>query len=695
MVRRHPGVTNAGAAAALLMFAFATADRLFPPPTTRSGDLSVTVVDRQGHMLRPFLARDGIWRLPIQPSAVDPNYLRLLKAYEDRRFDDHWGVDPLAVARALGQLAGTGRVVSGASTLTMQTARLMAPGRRGVVAKLVQTARAVQLEARASKADILGLYLTLAPFGGNLEGVRAASLAYFGKEPGSLTVGEAALLVALPQSPEALRPDRHPDAARKGRDKVLARLAARGVITREHAEEAMAEPVPNARVALPFRAPHVAERLARNAPPGAILRTGIDGALQAGLEALAKREAASYPDNANLALLVVDNETRTVRAVVGNSDFWGRNGQLDLTRAVRSPGSALKPFVYGMIFDDFAGHPATLIEDRPTLFGDYAPRNFDRGYQGTVSLRQALQLSLNVPAVALLDRIGPARFASRLNTAGASLRFPPGVVGPALPLILGGVGITLEDLTTLYVGLAHDGRVAPLRWLETGSEPVRDVALFSPVAAYYVRDALIGSPLPDGWSAARGIQRRPVAFKTGTSYGFRDAWALGVSPRFTVGVWVGRPDASTRPGSYGRNAAAPVLLRVFDLLPSEPDVAPPAPDGAMAALSADDLPRALQRFHIGRVASLAQPDPRRKLAIAFPPDGASVSLPDSGADDTLALRAVGGSGRLFWLVDGAPLAPSEGRRAFWHPDGQGFARITVIDDAGAQASANVRLLPGR
>ena len=694
--RRRPRLARVAGLGAAAFIALITADRLLPPPSVRSADLSVSVVDRDGRMLRPYLAHDGAWRLAIAPEAVDANYLRMLKAYEDRRFDRHWGVDPLAVARALGQIASTGHVVSGASTLTMQTARLMAPGARGISAKLAQSARALQLEWRYSKHDILGLYLTLAPYGGNLEGVRSASLAYFGKEPKSLTLGEAALLVALPQSPERLRPDLHPEAARRGRDKVLTRLVERGVLSQARAGEAMAEPIPVARRPLPFVAPHLADRMIVDAKPGAVIGTEIDSALQSGLEALARREAQAFPDGANLAILVVDNATRCVRAYLGNADFWGRHGQIDLAEAVRSPGSALKPFLYGVIFDDFAAHPETLIEDRPTVFGSYAPRNFDRGFQGTVSLRQALQLSLNVPAVALLDRYGPVRFAARLGEAGARLHLPDGVAGPSLPLILGGVGITLEDLTTLYVGLAQDGRVAPLRYRADGPADQKGAELFAPVAAYYVRDILQGSPLPDGWSSARGIERRPIAFKTGTSYGFRDAWAMGVSPRFTVGVWVGRPDASTRPGSYGRNAAAPILLRAFDLLPAEPGAFPPAPKGAVIANANEDLPRALRRFHVGRVASLTQPDPRRKLAIAFPPDGASVALPDGAASD-LMLKAVGGHGRLFWLVDGVPLTQGadESRRVSWHPEGEGFARITVTDDAGSQASANVRLLPAR
>jgi penicillin-binding protein 1C len=682
---------------ALALGALLALDWACPPPLSRARDLSVVVTDKHGVMLRAFLARDGTWRLPLTASEVDPRFLAMLKAYEDRRFDYHPGVDPLAAARALIQLGRERRVVSGASTLTMQVARLLTPGStRGPKAKLLQTARALQLERRYGKRDILSLYLTLAPYGGNLEGVRAAALAYFGEEPARLTLAEAALLVALPQSPERQRPDRHVSAARKGRDKVLTRLAERGIVSQRAAQEAMAEPVVALRQALPFSAPHLAERVARGAAPGAVLRATIDGALERALESLAAREAKWFDDTANLAIIVVENKTRAVRAEVANASYWGPFGYLDLTRAVRSPGSTLKPFIYGLAFDDLAAHPETLIEDRPTVFGDYAPRNFDRGYQGTISLRTALALSLNVPAVALLERVGPARFAARLSHAGARLRFPPELGAPALPLALGGVGITLRDLVMLYVALARDGTAAPLVFTQDGA-PRAETPLFDEAAAFYVREILRQSPMPDGFSEAQGLKRRPIAFKTGTSFGFRDAWAIGSSRDFTVGVWVGRPDGSARPGRFARNEAAPLLMHVFDLLPQDKGAEPPPPASALLARSYAELPAALQHFVPGAREPLARLGP--KLAIAFPPDGAIVSMPGARDEGTLALRAEGGRGQLFWLVDGVPLsfdpAGAGGARIFWRPEGEGFVRISVVDQSGAQASSNVRLVKPR
>jgi penicillin-binding protein 1C len=693
LLRRHWRKIGAGLAA---LAALAALDLTFPPDLARAQLLSTVVTDADGRILHPFLAADGRWRLPAEPAEVDARYLTLLKAYEDQRFDSHPGVDLLAVLRAGGQLVTSGHIVSGASTLTMQTARLLNPGHtRGLGAKAAQALRALQLERRFSKERILQIYLALAPFGGNLEGVRAASLAYFGKEPAQLTLGQAALLVALPQSPERLRPDRHPDAAKGGRDKVLRLLAERGAISAKARDEALGEPVPTARRPMPTRAPHLAVALAAAAPRGHVIHTEIAGTLQDTLESLARREQAALDDgrgSTNLAFIVVENDSRAVRAYVGNANPRGRAGFIDLARAIRSPGSTLKPFVYAIGFDDLVAHPLTQIEDRPTLFGDYEPRNFDRGYQGTVTFADALRYSLNVPAVALLDRIGPARFAAKLANAGIPLTFPKGVAGPSLPLVLGGVGTTLADLVTLYASLSDDGIVRPLNIRHDRPARARAVPLFGPAAAWYVRDVLIDNPLPEGWGEGRGLMRRPIAFKTGTSYGFRDAWSIGVSGRYTVGVWVGRPDGSTRPGAIGRNTAAPLLLSIFDLLPPEAAARPAPPKGAIVAHNNEELPRALRRFAVNRAAGSGARAPAQPLEIAFPPNGATVALPDSGTD--LSLRAEGGHGTLFWVVDGTPLdrTATESRRASWAPQGPGYARVTVIDQTGKSASSIVKLV---
>src|SRR5215207_5286296 len=532
------------AAAAMLLTACLAAGYLATPSPRleRSGLVSALVLARDGSILRGFLTPDGKWRLPVAAAEIDPLYRRMLIAGEDRRFAAHPGVDPLAGLRALGLLAWHGHVVSGASTLTMQAVRLLERRPRTLAAKLAEMAEAVGLERRLGKDDIRGLYLTLAPFGGNLEGVRAASLAYFGKEPGHLSPGEAALLVALPRSPERLRPDRHPEAARAARNAVLARMRADGVISDATFAEAREEPVPRTRLALPFHAPHLAKQLRMADPRAPILRTPIDPVLQRRVETLLRREAGALDPQATLAALVIDNRTRQVAAYVGNADFASaaRRGTLDMAQAVRSPGSALKPFIYAMAFDRLLVHPQTLVDDRPRHFGDYAPSDFDGIFRGEVSAAEALQYSLNVPAVAVLDRLGARRFTGALAAAGIWLHLPASAdAEPGLAVALGGAGITLLDLANLYVALSHGGEVAaPHR---SADKPVgRETAIFGPAAAWYVNDILASAPPPPGMPPQPVRRGRQLAFKTGTSYGFRDAWAVGYDRQVTVAVWAGR-----------------------------------------------------------------------------------------------------------------------------------------------------------
>ncbi len=671
-----------------LLFAVAVVDRLNPPERTRADDRSVIVTAADGTLLRAFASRDGRWRLPVKPAQVDARYQRMLLAWEDQRFRDHPGVDPFAMLRATYQLAAKARVVSGASTISMQVARLMEPRERTFGAKILQMARALQVDAHLTKDEVLELYLTLAPYGGNLEGVRAASFAWFGKEPKNLTVGEAALLVALPQSPERRRPDRHPDIAKAARDRVIRTLAERGAITAQEAREAIEEPVPTQRLRFPFHAPHLAQDLlAKNKSGDPVVASTLNVKVQVKLEDLARRERGFFDDDANLAVIAVDNRTRDVIAYVGGANFWSNAGQVDLAKAPRSPGSTLKPFIYGMAFDELIVHPQTLIDDKPTLFGDYEPRNFDRGFQGTVTVASALQQSLNVPAVALLDRVGPIRLAAALRNAGAELVFPKKGEIPSLPLALGGVGLSLRDLTMLYTGIAAGGEVRTLRYTAADAlgEPQR---LFGRAAAWYLARTLKDANLPDGWSMGQGIVRaREVAFKTGTSYGYRDAWAMGFTKNYTVGIWVGRADGSTRPGHIGRNEAAPLLLKVFDLLPAEDRAPSPPPDGAFIAQNAQQLPPALQRFRASSrlAAGLKRVQPPR---IQFPPNGAVVSLDDLKKPQPLPLKAMGGRPPLQWVVNGLPLESADGR---WTPDGEGFARITVVDADGRSDTSNIRL----
>jgi penicillin-binding protein 1C len=670
---------------------------LGPAPLGRDLSFSTMVVDRHGQLLRPYTNDEGRWRLPATREAVDPRFLAMLLAYEDKRFHDHRGVDPWALGRAASQLVFNGRIVSGASTLTMQVARLLEPrSERSFLAKLRQMARAIEIERALGKDEILSLYLSLAPYGGNLEGVRAASLAYFGKEPRRLSLAEAALLVALPQSPEYRRPDRSVDAARAARDRVLDRAVSAGLVPADEAEWAKREPVPAGRRPMPMLAPHAADAAVAAAPALRLHRLTIEAALQKKLEELARERAQALGPDISVAILAVDHSTGEILARVASADYFDyrRAGQVDMTQAVRSPGSALKPFIYGLGFEDGLIHPETMIEDRPVRYGGYAPENFDLTFQGTVTVRKALQLSLNVPAVAVLDKVGASRFTARLSQAGSALVLPKGEA-PGLAMGLGGVGVRLTDLVALYAGIARLGTTVPLierlgegandgQVMPLGDDSKLSRRLLDPVAAWYVGNVLLGTPPPENAAGGR------IAFKTGTSYGYRDAWSVGFDGRRTIGVWVGRADGAPVPGLVGRSAAAPILFEAFARTGKLPAPLARAPRGVLLAANAK-LPPPLQHFRQGQFAGDSNAQPPR---IMFPLSGSRLELArdDAGKAEPIPVKITGGSGALTMLVNGVPVPAGAGQRTlFFMPEGNGFVRLTVIDGKGLSDSTVVWL----
>ncbi|KPF43425.1 penicillin-binding protein 1C [Rhizobium sp. AAP43] len=664
------------------------ADKRFPPPLDAARQVSTEILDRDGQLLRAFSTGDGLWRLKTTADDVDPALVRMLVAYEDRRFESHSGVDPLALGRAAWQLVTNGQIVSGASTLSMQVARLIEPRReRSLTAKLIQIARALQIERRLSKREILDLYLTHAPYGGNLEGVRAASLAWFGKEPKRLTTAEAALLVALPQLPEKRRPDRFRDNALKARQRVLDRAGEAGVVEPGEVALAVTAELPNLRRQLPAFAPHLAEAARRKAPQATRHQTTILRSVQERLEKLALETGRKLDPKVSLALLMADAKTGEIVAEVGAADYFNtsRSGWIDMTRAERSPGSALKPFIYGLAFEQGLVAQETIVEDRPADFYGYRPKNFDMQYQGDVSIRQALQLSLNVPAVRLLDAVGPARLMVRLRRADVTLKLPP-TEAPGLAIALGGAGITLKDLVQLYAGLVN--REQPVRLgdgIRDQAELIDDQPLFEPTAAWTVADVL-GAVLPPTGSPPSGI-----AYKTGTSYGYRDAWSVGYDGRYVLGVWIGRPDNAAVPGISGYKTAAPVLFEAFAKSGLSGTPLPRAPAGAMR-LAASDLPIGLRRFSTagnGLASTSAREQPPH---IIYPPEGSVLELgkgPD-GARLPVVMKMQAGRAPFRWLIDGKPFADITRRRTGeWHPAGTGQSTLTVIDADGRAASVSV------
>lgn len=582
--RWQRGALKAALAAMLTLIAAMLLDLAFPLPLPAARDAGAVVTAADGTPLRAFADRGGIWRYPVTAGQVSPLYLQALLNYEDRWFWKHPGINPVAMARAGGQWMRSGRVVSGGSTLTMQVARILDPalrsGTRSPWAKSRQMLRALQLEVHLSKSEILGLYLQRAPFGGTVEGVEAASWAYLGKPASRLSHAEAALLAVLPQSPSRLRPDREPERARIARDKVLARMQAMRVWSPAQVADARIEPVVARSLQPPMHAPLLAQRLRFEQPRAARLVSTLDGELQRTLEDRVAAYFSDLPERTSAALLVVDNATLEARAYVGSVALadTARLGHVDMVKAWRSPGSTLKPFLYGLALDDGLIHSQSLLVDAPQSFGGYKPGNFDAAFNGPVAAADALRLSLNVPAVDLLDRIGPSRFSARLAHAGIRLQWPRGA-SPNLAMILGGTGARLEDLVGAYAALNRDGVAGRVRY--TAEAPRVDRRLMSPGAAWIVREILEANPRPGSVADTfdpRGRAR--VAWKTGTSYGFRDAWALGSTRGHTVGVWVGRPDGTPLPGQYGAVTALPLLFEVIDSLPRQRGDAAPKPQPA-------------------------------------------------------------------------------------------------------------------
>ena len=539
------------------------ADRIWPLPLPKD-DLARVVLAEDGTPLWRFADANGVWRYPVQTAEVSPYYLDALLTYEDRWFYQHPGVNPLALARATWQNLTGARVVSGGSTLSMQVARLLDPHSRTFHGKLRQLWRTAQLEWHLSKAEILNLYLNRAPFGGTLQGVAAASWAYLGKSPAQLTHAEAALLAVLPQAPSRLRPDRHPQRAQEARDKVLRRLGEFQVWPSSAVAEALEEPLLLAPRLEPSLAPLLARRLNRpDSPP--LIRTTLDATLQRRLEDLLLGWRARLPEYTSAAILVVEEDSMAVRAYLGSVDINDakRFGHVDMISALRSPGSTLKPFLYGMALDDGLIHSESLLQDVPRRYGDYRPGNFSMGFTGAVPASTALSSSLNLPAVQLLEAYGPKRFAAQMRIGGVPLALPA-LAEPNLALILGGAGSRLEDLVSGYSAFARDGRSATIRLQP--DDTLRERPLLSPGSAWIVRRILSGQARPDRDPRAELVQRPVLAWKTGTSYGFRDAWAIGVGPRYLIGVWIGRPDGTPVPGQFGLASAAPLMLQVHDVL---------------------------------------------------------------------------------------------------------------------------------
>ena len=540
---------------------------LLDPPS------SLRVLDCQGRTLRVFLTDDDSYYFPCDLDRVSQYVIKSTLSFEDRWFYWHLGINPVSVLRALWINLRAGKVLSGGSTITQQVARLMEPRPRTVGSKIIEAFRACQLELFLSKREILEAYFNLATYGGNIRGIVAASFIYFGNPPTELGPGEAALLAALPNSPTTLRPDRNPNKARVRRNELLHRMLKNGIIDWELYRLALVEDVPNQRLPFPMYAPHLCDDLhSRNMHLGGDLRSTIDRDIQLLATNLLDRHISPLRRRGitNGAVVVIENATYAVRALVGSANYFDmvNSGQVNGAKSPRCPGSTLKPFAYGLGFDSGLISPSTLLCDVPVDFAGYQPKNYDETYRGMVTVSEALTHSMNVPAVNLVKQVGYGQLFNLLKHGLTTLDQPMEHYG--LPLILGGVGVNLLDLTNLYAALANGGVWKPYRLLEDDPIAVGD-SLFSAATCYLLTDLLsqVRRPdFPECWESSLHLPK--IAWKTGTSYGHRDAWSVGYSPRYTIGVWIGNFPGDGNPILVGANIAGPLLFDIAQGLEPEP-----------------------------------------------------------------------------------------------------------------------------
>ena len=644
-----------------------------PVPQAQLTATSPMLKDRHGALLNVRTVETGTWRMAAELDDIDPAFIEALLKIEDKRYYSHSGVDGAAILRALKSWKSQGRAVSGASTLTMQLVRQFKPRPRTLRSKVIESFEALRFEMHFSKEEILEQYLTRISYGGNIEGVEAASRIYFGKSPRYLSPDEIALLIALPQAPEARRPDRHAQAAKLGRNRILVRMRASGLIDDMELGRAKTASIPLEKQTLPNQAWLTAKKLSEE---GENVQSWIDPTQQTALENQLKSYVARHPQTVNASAILVHAKTRQIRAhaAIGRRDHDG--GWLDMTAAIRSPGSTLKPFVYGMGMDDGLIGSDTLVRDAPSRFGSYRPENFDRRYYGDVTVSQALQHSLNIPAVGILDQVGGRRLDETLRAAGArTSQSGPDMddTNAGLALALGGTGLRATDLAMLYTAIANEGVAAPLSWTQAEDKAEHKFELLQADTAKTIYDIMASAPRPKGLMPSHLGQDIPeVAYKTGTSYGFRDSWAAGISGDYVVVVWVGRPDGGPRPGVTGRSAAAPLLFKIADGLPAQ-------------QLKHDLVKRSQTAERLKSAEEIAP-------VILFPMQDTEVIISEFGDPSEaidLLVQVDGDNPRIY--VDAQPIEKTRNGYRFTAPS-PGFYQMKVVDAAGRETKSAFRVL---
>lgn len=556
----------------LIIITLLILDRIAPLNLKKLNDNVTVVSDNSGRPLRAFANGDGIWRYRVTAEDVSPYYLDALFNYEDRHFYSHFGVNPLAMLRAVGQALYYGKAISGGSTITMQVARLLHPNKRTIMGKIYQMLRALQLEWHFNKNDILDMYLNIAPFGGPVEGIQTASYVYFDKPASELNKNEAALLAVLPQSPSRYRPDRYPERAKQARNKLLNRLATFKIWSPQNIKTLKQDPIYADYFPHPNIAPLLSRRLVQaqhklstiNHHPlkNRDIQTFIDGDKQEQLEYQLKSYVNKLPANVSAAIMVMHAQTGEVKAYLGSADFNNlqRAGHVDMIKAIRSPGSTLKPFVYGDAIERGIIHEQSLLHDVPIIKRNYRPTNFSGGYSGPVSMADALLRSLNLPVLQVLNHGSADAISARLSNAGLSMYWPNHAT-PNKALVLGGVGTKLEDLVSAYSALINNGQAISPRYKK--DTPITSHFLLEPSSAWIIQNILRQQTQPGRISEQLSLyNNNNIGWKTGTSYGYRDAWVIGFSGPYIIGTWVGRPDAAPLANNTGSNTALPLFMQV-------------------------------------------------------------------------------------------------------------------------------------
>jgi len=720
---------------AFLALLFA-ADRLFPPNAIRYAEYPASrrFVDRNGHTLRVTLGRGDSWCEPVTRAATATWCANAIIAAEDRRFYRHPGIDPLALARAMGQNVYGRRIVSGASTLTTQVVRLTEPRPRTLRTKIIEALRAFQLERRYTKQEILTQYLNRAPFGSNLVGIQAASRYYFEKDASLLTLGEASLLMGLPQGPSRLRPDRHLEAALNRQKYVLKRLKKCGIATPEQVKFAKSQPVQIAAKRSEFRAPHFCDLVlqtrsgyeSKNAgSPARSIYTTLDLETQVLVEAELKAHCAKYRQLGvdGAAVVVLDVRDASVRALTGSPSYLDASGSGEVNCAyrLRSPGSTLKPFAYAMAIERGFIGPASILVDSPRVYREYAPRNFDNEFHGQVTVEYALSRSLNIPALDITERIGVDALLNRLHSLGLTgIDQPPEYYG--LSLVLGTAEVRLLHLVNAYACLARLGVYKPYRLLESDAiDP--GTRKFSAASSYLVA-GMLSDPGRQwaGLSDAITESLPRVALKTGTSHGLHDAWALAFNPEYVIGVWMGNPSGKPARILTGIDAAAPLALRILRRL--DPGGTGswynPPPEIRMRTLCAKTgrLNRSAcestvpGEFILGVTDSSlclscrkdannpVAPDRREPtssspetIRIVTPHHGTSYrrleESSDAGNEIPFKFDGPIGKEKAYWFVNGALWGEAEAGETLWWPLAAGEHQIVCSRDNGAWAKVEV------